>query len=274
MTRQTLTSSRARWVAVAIAVLLIGWVVGVALWGAGRDPSPVGSPEQPRGSLESPKDAPEVIPEATAAPEILEQVVQEQIAQLRAMPKTEPDPRLSDRIPSEARSHPDLYAAEFVRVLLTQDYGRPRQEILTWVATEAATTAEPLVVGLVPPELRDRLAVYSVAEQSSGPDSSPVPSAAEWARLAALRGYTTVTDIRVSEPLAWSNAVDAGRVTDPGVTAREITATVTLHTTAAGVTSAARSSVSLIADFVGPPTRPSWGFVNVVLYTSLPEGRS
>ena len=201
-------------------------------------------------------------------------MVQEQLAELRAMPAIQPDPRLRGRISAEAKTQPDLYAAEFVRTLLTQDYRRPRQEHLAWVATEAGTTAEPLIVGLVPPELRDRLAVYSVVAQGDGAASAPIPSAADWARLGTLGAYTAVSDVRVSEPLAWSNAVEAERVTDAGVTAREITATVILHTTAAPGTNASRSSVSLTADFVGPPTYPSWRFVNVVLYTSLSEGRS
>lgn len=270
MTRPSF-ARRGRWAVVAIAVLVVGWVVGVALWSAGRDThDETGQPhgiEATQGDLPAPAGG-------DLDPRELGPLVQEQLAQLRAMPVIQPDPSQSDRVPAEAKTHPDLYAAEFVRVLLTQDYGRPRQEHLAWVATEAGSTAEPLIVGLVPPELRDRLPVYSVVAQGDGPTSSPIPSAAEWARLAAIGGYTTVTDIRVSEPLAWSNAVEAGRVTDPGVTAREITATVTLRTTIAGASSASRSSVSLTADFVGPPTQPSWRFVNVVLYTSLPEGRS
>ena len=271
MNRPSFTRPGRRWAVVAITVLVVGLVVGVALWSAGRD-TPEGT-RQPHGI-----EASQGEPPAPAGRELdsggLGPVVREQLAQLRAMPVIQPDPRQSDRIPAEAKTHPDLYAAEFVRVLLTQDYGRPRKEHLAWVATEGGITAEPLIVGLVPPELRDRLPVYSVVGQGDGPTGSPIPSAAEWARLGALGGYTTVTDIRVSEPLAWSNAVEAGRVTDPGVTAREITATVTLRTTIAGATSASRSSVSLTADFVGPPTQPSWHFVNVVLYTSLPEGRS
>lgn len=200
--------------------------------------------------------------------------VQRQLAQLRAMPAIAPDPAARSRISADARSQPDLYAVGFVTSLLTQDYRRTRSEFLAWVAAESATTAEPLVVGLVPPELRDRLAVFSVTDQSDGPGTSPVPSPAEWARLAALGGYTTVTDVRATEPLAWSNAVDAGRVTDPGVTAREVTATVTLHTTGPGGVQGTRYSVSLTADFEGPPTRSSWGFVNAVRYTSLMEGAS
>ncbi|EWT05372.1 hypothetical protein N864_05095 [Intrasporangium chromatireducens Q5-1] len=193
---------------------------------------------------------------------------------MRAMPVPSPERALRDRIPAEARSHPDLYAAQFVTALLTQDFRRPRSQLLSWVAAEAVTTNEPLVVGLVPVELRDRLAVFSVTEESDGPGSSPIPSPADWIRLGALDAYTTVADVRVSEPLAWSNAVDAGRITDPGITARQVTATVTLHTTDSSRPSTTRYSVSLTADFEGPPTRPSWGFVNVVRYTSLKEGAS
>lgn len=269
MTRSSVARTRRRWAVLAIAALVIVWIVGVGLWSAGRGtPEGVGQPrgvEAPQGHLPSPSGGAPT--PAEDAP-----VVQEQLAELRAMPAIQPDPRLRGRISAEARTQPDLYAAEFVRMLLTQDYGRPREEHLAWVATEAGTTAEPLIVGLVPPQLRDRLAVYSVVAQGDGAASSPIPSAADWARLGTLGAYTTVSDIRVSEPLAWSNAVEAGRVTDAGVTAREITATVILHTTAG--TNASRSSVSLTADFVGPPTYPTWRFVNVVLYTSLPEGRS
>lgn len=253
-----------------VSFLLAALIASVGLWAlSGNATSTRNSP--PKGALTVSASQTPVTPPADLGQDA---AVRRQLEQLRAMPAPSPDPAQRDRIPDEARSHPDLYAAGFVTALLTQDYRTPRRQFLAWVDAEAATTTEPLVVGLVPVELRDRLAVYSVTEQSDGPGTSPVPSAAEWARLAALGGYTTVADVRVSEPLAWSNAVDAGRVTDPGVTARQVTATITLHTTAAGRESATRSSVSVTADFEGPPSRTSWGFVNVVLYTSLRQGTS
>ena len=115
-----------------------------------------------------------------------------------------------DVIQGDDSQQPDLYAAAFVRRLLTQDYQTPRADLLAWVQAESAQTTEPLVVGLVPPELRDRLAVYSVTDAASGP--APVPSEDEWRSLAARNATTTAVIDRVIEPQSWSNAVDAGRI--------------------------------------------------------------
>lgn len=271
MRRYSPNSHRSRRTALAVAsFVLVAIAASLGLWaiagnaGSARAPSTTSASTAPHAPT----------PEQPTVDLAQAPAVREQIAQLRTMPVPPPDPAQRDRIPAEVRSHPDLYAAQFVSALLTQDYRRPRGDFLSWVSAESATTTEPLVVGLVPVELRDRLAVFSVTDETDGPGSAPIPSPNEWARLAALSAYTTVTDVRVSEPLAWSNAVDAGRVTDPGVTARQVTATFTLHTTSNGAAHTTRSSVSITADFEGPPTRASWGFVNVVLYTSLREGAS
>ena len=53
-------------------------------------------------------------------------------------------------VSSEARQQPDLYAAAFVRELLTQDYRTSRDQLLAWVQSESAQSTEPLVVGLTP----------------------------------------------------------------------------------------------------------------------------
>lgn len=167
------------------------------------------------------------------------------------------------------RAHqPDLYAAEFVRRLLTQDYRSPRQTHLAWVQAESAPTTEPLVVGLVPPELRDRLAVYSVSDAAEG--APPVPTEQEWSQLAAAKSYTSVQIQQVTEPLAWTTAVADGRITDPGITGREVAALVTRHTSGAGVHHAQRFSVAIALNLEGPPTRATWGFVAAVSYTSIP----
>lgn len=254
---------------VVVPFLLVAIVSALGLWAMSGRANSIHTGAISAASAPAPS-----VPETPAADPIQDAAVRQQLEQMRAMPVPSPDRALRDRIPAEARSHPDVYAAQFVSALLTQDFRRPRSQLLSWVAAEAVTTNEPLVVGLVPVELRDRLALFSVTEESDGPGSSPIPSPAEWTRLGALDAYTTVADIRVSEPLAWSNAVDAGRITDPGITARQVTATVTLHRTDSSRPSTTRYSVSLTADFEGPPTRPSWGFVNVVLYTSLKEGAS
>jgi hypothetical protein len=175
-------------------------------------------------------------------------------------------------IPTVYRHQPDLYARAFVERLLTQDYTTSRGAHLAWVQAESTRTDEPLVTGMVPPELRDRLALFSVTDQRSGP--APIPSAAEWAHLAELHGHTTVTVQKVTEPLAWSNAVEAGRVSDPGVTAREVTALVKLTTRTGGRTVTGDTSVDVILNLVGPPTRGDWAFATVITYRAVPMGAS
>ena len=171
-----------------------------------------------------------------------------------------------DVIQGDDRQQPDLYAAAFVRRLLTQDYQTPRSDLLAWVQAESAPSTEPLVVGLVPPDLRDRLAVYSVTDSASGPAS--VPSEDDWRSLAARNAATTAVVDQVIEPQSWSNAVDAGRIQDPGVTARQVHATVTRQVG----TDAAKYSVEVTVNLEGPPSRSAWGFVTLLTYTSIPMG--
>ena len=165
-------------------------------------------------------------------------------------------------------SQPDLFAGEFVRRLFTQDYNTPRADLLAWVQAESTPVADPLVVGLVPSGLRDRFAVYSVTDTSDGP--SPVPTAPEWAALTAGHATTTVRIDRVLEPDAWSNAVQAGRITDPGTTARLVAATLTRHTGEAGRRGTETFSVAVSLNLEGPPTRADWRFVTAVTYTVVP----
>ena len=193
----------------------------------------------------------------------------DEIARLRAMaPASRATSAGARSITGEATTHPDLYAGEFVKHLLTQDYRTPRAQLLAWVQSQAVQTSEPLVTGLIPPQLRDKWAVFSVTDPAAG--IAPIPVTDEWARLAQLQGYTTVQVQRVSEPMAWSSAVSAGRITDAGVTGREVTAMVTLHTVQDGRPRVSVSSVALTLNLEGPPTRPDWGFVTAVTYTQIP----
>ena len=134
----------------------------------------------------------------------------------------------------------------------------------------ALPTADPLVVGLVPVGLRDRFAVYSVADTSDGP--APVPTQSEWAALAVAHASTAVRIDRVVEPTDWSDAVQAGRVTDPGTTARLVAATLTRRTGTSGHAKTQAFSVAISLDLEGPPTRADWRFVTAVTYTAIPMG--
>lgn len=189
-----------------------------------------------------------------------------QIERLRAFTPSPGDHKV-ETIQGEAAQQPDLYAAEFVRRLLTQDYGTDRESLVRWVDAESATTREPLVVGLIPAELRDRYAVFSVTDAVDVP--APIPTATEWETLAAQHGYTSVTIERVEEPLAWTNAVSSGRITDPGITGRDVSATVVRHLTIDGHERTTKFSVALSLNLEGPPTRPTWGFVAALNYTAI-----
>jgi hypothetical protein len=217
-----------------------------------------GAPAQPTGPATTPR------PDAA---------VGDDIAGLRAITMPALDtPAAHPPIPQGQRQQPDLYARAFVERLLRQDYTTPRQEHLAWIQSESALTDEPLVTGLVPRELRDRLALFSVTDQRSS--LSPVPSPAEWERLRRQHAHTTVTVQRVTEPLAWSNAVEAGRVSDPGVTAREVTALVTLHGSNGGHATRTATSIALTINLAGPPTRGAWAFVAAITYRAVPMGSS
>jgi hypothetical protein len=176
-------------------------------------------------------------------------------------------PATSARYPavsSQARLQPDLYAAAFTRQLLSQDYRTGRGQLLAWVQSEAAPSTEPLVVGLTPSKLRGRLGLWSVQDDTGSPAIVPSPSA--WTALTQRWGYTTVQIQKVTEPVSWAAAVAGGQITDPAVTARQIDAEVTLHTTDHGHATATRFSVSLTVQIEGPPARSWYGFVVAVIY--------
>ena len=120
------------------------------------------------------------------------------------------------------------------------------------------------MVRLTPPDLRDKLAVASLVDASAGP--APIPSPQTWAALGDRHGYTTVRIRRVITPPTWTAAVAAGKISDPGVTAREVDAEVTLHTTEAGRPQTTTYSVALTMNLEGPPTRDDYGFVTAVTY--------
>lgn len=199
-------------------------------------------------------------------------VVAAQLDRIRHLPPVSPPTEAEPLIAGDATTQPDLFAAEFVRRLLTQDFRTLRDGHLAWVQSESAATTEQLVVGLVPADLRDRLAVFSVSDAGDGP--ALVPSAAAWQALGSHTAYDTTTVDQVTEPLAWRNAVAAGRVNDPGVTCRIVAATVTRHEHVGGKNTTTKSSVSVTLNLEGPPTRTTWAFVAALDVAILPMGTS
>jgi hypothetical protein len=139
------------------------------------------------------------------------------------------------------------------------------------VQSESAQSTDPLVVGLTPAGLRGKMAVASVQDGVNGP--APVPSQNDWANLAGRQGHTTVQVQHVSEPVSWATAVANAQITDPGVTARQVDAEVTLQTTDQGKTTVQHFSVSLVVNLEGPPVRDGYGFVAAITYNVAAMGQ-
>ena len=263
-------TTRPRQIAVAATILVVVatlFTLGVAAvirMSSGPDAKPAGSSQPSQVRRDARAVEPQVAPEQVKA-------VADEVHRLRNNAPVAP--RISsirNRIAGEASLQPDLYASAFVRELLTQNYVTARDDLLGWVQAESAATSEPRVVGLIPPELRSKWAVFSV---SSGP-TPPVPTIAGWTSLGLRQGRTTVEIQRVIEPVPWSTAVAAGEISDPGVTAREVTALVTLHSTEAGLERKIVTSVALTLNLQGPPARPNWGFVGAITYDAVLVSRS
>lgn len=255
--------------AAALAALLVTLVLVGGFLTMARQPQNSSAATGPAAPVPSPSATVPTAGPSSATGNSADQsgdVLAGQVSRLRALDPVVSPPG-APKITGDASQQPDLYAAEFVRRLLTQDYRQPRRGYLEWVQAEAATTTEPLVVGKVPPELRDRLAVFTVTDANRGP--TPIPAPGEWDGLAVQHGYQTASIDRVEEPFAWTNAVASGRISDAGVTARDVSATVTRHTFSNGHETTATFSVAVTLNLEGPPARREFGFVAVISYTSI-----
>lgn len=153
-----------------VATLLTFGVAAVIRMSSGTAAKPAGGSQPSQVGDQARAVEPQVPPGQAKA-------VADEVDQLR---NSQPvAPRISssrNRIAGEASLHPDLYASAFVKELLTQNYGTPRDDLLSWVQEESAQRNEPRVVGLIPSELRSKWAVFSV---SSGPTPRPDDSRLE-----------------------------------------------------------------------------------------------
>lgn len=262
--------ARVAWVAGLILVVLavISLSVAVAIHFSASGPRAVSpGPSRPQPSAPAALARQPELPSTSAGSS---QAAAEEVTRLESSvgvaPATSPQ---HPRITGQHALQPDLFARAFTQELLTQDYRTPRADLLAWVQAESAKTMEPSVIGQVPLALRDKWAVFSLTEDQP---TAAIPNAAEWAAYSKQQGHTTVQIQRVMEPVAWSTAVLSGHVIDPGVTAREVDALVTLHTSENGTAHTLVSSVALTMNLEGPPSGATWGFVTAVTYDAVPGG--
>jgi hypothetical protein len=256
-------SFKKRWILGATALVLPAVVAAAVIAAGHASPPPAGHVATGGSSLTAAPTPSLPGPRSLTSPQ--QTGLQLSLARMRAqVPVVAATSARYPAVSSQARLQPDLYAAAFTRQLLSQDYRASRDQLLAWVQSEAAQSTEPLVVGLTPVGLRGRLALWSVQDDTGSPAIVPSPSA--WTALAARRGYATVQIQKVTEPVSWAAAVADGQISDPGVTARQVDAEVTLHTTDHGHATATATSVSLTVQLEGPPTRGGYGFVVAVIY--------
>lgn len=250
-------------VAIALAFVVLAAMIGVSALRGGDGPKPSASASAPRHSQPAAREA---IPQPSQSDSTTDVALQESVERIASTPLYA-SKSASPRITGAATEQADLYAAEFVRRLLSRDYAKvSRDSHLAWVQAESAPTTEPLVIGLVPESARDRFAVWSVTDTTSGP--APVPAHGDWTQLASQHTIDAAQVERVHQPAVWTNAVASGRITDPGVTAREVSAMVT-RSSLAGTQ---RFSVAVSLNVEGPPTRAAFGVVGAITFTSIPVG--
>ena len=265
-------SAGRKWALGAAALLML---VLVAVWVIAARQTSTTSPGLPAGEGARPTRMTTESPSGpgSLASQQQQRELEQSIKAMRAVAAVEPAPsRQYPAVSGQARQQPDLYAAAFAGELLTQDYRTSgRDQLLAWVQSESAQSTDPLVVGLTPAALRGKMAVTSVQDGVNGP--APVPSQNDWANLAGRQGHTTVQVQHVSEPVSWASAVANAQITDPGVTARQVDAEVTLQTTDHGITTVQRFSVSLVVNLEGPPVRNGYGFVAAITYNVAAMGQ-
>ena len=269
MSRLAEVSVRRKWALGATVMVLLGGVAGAVIVAEDTSTGSAG-----RSAVEASSPTPATTPSPSGRPPLTSEQqleLQRSISRIRELVpvKAAASPQYP-AVSAEARRQPDLYAAAFVRQLFTQDYRVSRDILLAWVQSESGQSTDPLVVGLTPVDLRNRMAVASIQDGANGP--SPLPSPSDWADLARRQGHTTARIQRVTQPLSWASAVADGQITDPGVTARQVDAEVTLHTVDHGKPTAVRYSVALVVNLEGPPVRDGYGFVAAITYNVVRVG--
>ena len=123
----------------------------------------------------------------------------------------------------------------------------------------------------MPFDLRHKFGLWSLTDSTDGSET-PIPSAAEWKAWGDRSARSTITILRVTEPVKWAEAVSAGQLSDPGVTARDVDAEVTTQWIDHRHLKASKRSVSLSLTLEGPPSQTGYGFVNAVTFDSVAGG--
>lgn len=195
----------------------------------------------------------------------------------RAMLDTAPDvaPATTAQlppIPAVDRMQPDLYARAFFTTVFAHPYvGVTRDQMLAWVQAQQA--ASPFVTGGTPGELH-RLLVESASDPAwSDHGYAALPDGAGWARAVTGRATVRIDRLSCVTPPGWETAISDGDITDPGLTARLVSANMTMTWTERGQRKRQEFSAALTLLLEGPPTTRKYGVV-VIADTNVVDGAS
>jgi hypothetical protein len=197
----------------------------------------------------------------------------EERARLAAAPDVAPaTTTLLPPIPAADRVQPDLYARAFLTALFTHPYvGVTRDQMLAWVQAQQASS--PFISGGTPSVL-NRLLVESASDPAwSNGGFAALPDEAGWAQAVAGRAHVRIDRLTCVLPLDWETAISSGDITDPGLTARLVSADMTMTWTDGGRPKTQRFSVALTLLLEGPPTARRYGVV-VIAATNVVQGAS
>lgn len=191
--------SRARLIALGLAVLVAGGACLVALGIGGRGHPAASVSSSASVSARTVAVSPEPAP-APSTPQ------SDSASVVRALPATD---------------SADVYAAAVARALWNVDYGAvTRDAVIQFWRGQLA----PVLPTGTPP------GTTVAGAQAAGMSTveSLLPSAAMWSTLAGEHTTSSFTVTGVSEPPSWIAAVSSGRIADPGLTAREVIGVQTL----------------------------------------------
>ncbi len=267
MIRYLLTAHKGKViVGVIAAVLLVCFAaLGAALPGGhagGHNPS---DPIRPAGS--GPTAAPAG---ATPGYNVLSP---RELSLLAAAPKVAPATTpLLPPIPPSDRTQPDLYARAFFTALFTHPYtGVTRAQMLAWVQTQQALS--PFITGGTLAEL-NQLLVESASDPAwSNHGVATLPDDSGWAQAVAGRASVRIDRLTRLTPPDWEAAISDGDITDPGLTARLVSADMTMTWNDSGMRKTQKFSTVLTMLLEGPPTASQYGVV-VIADTSVVQGAS
>lgn len=222
---------------VGLIVVAVVAAVAVHVAGGSNEPTPPGPAAATQAPVQ-PKD------DASASPSASHSFASD-VTRWNARPVITPATSAAyPPIPATARRDATSYARAFATELFTRDYrAATRAQLLAWAQHEDA----PLRSRNYPEADWTKVLADSLTDLTwDGAPATPIPADGPWLALRSEQARDTVTDVRVSLDAQWEQRIANGyQPPDPMATERDVSLTVTRHTTVAGRRTVTRFAVNL-----------------------------